>query len=134
MADLVSELASKSGISVEQAKKGLGAVLALFKDKLPANVLSQVHAAIPGAEGLMSEAESAEEGSGGLLGSVKEMASKLFGGSGAALAAKLGHVGFSAEQLQKFIPNVIEFLKAKLPADVMSKLSGLLPTGEKAGV
>jgi hypothetical protein len=135
MADLISELASKSGVSVEQAKKGLGAVLALFKQKLPANVFSQIQAAVPGADGMMAEAEAAEEPSGGgLLGSVKEMASKLFGGSGAALAAKCSHLGFSADQLQKFIPNVLEFLKGKLPADVMKKVSGLIPAGEKAGV
>jgi hypothetical protein len=133
MADLVSELASKSGVSAEQAKKGLGAVLALFKEKLPANVFSQIQAAVPGADGMMDEAEAAGEPSGGLLGSVKEMASKLFGGAG-ALGAKFSHLGFSPDQIQKFVPNVIEFLKSRLPEDVMKKVGGLLPAGEKAAV
>ena len=132
MADLVSELASKAGVSTEQARKGLGAVLALLKDKLPGNVFSQIQSAVPGAEGLMTDAKAAPEASGSLLDTVKEMAGKLFGGSG-ALASNLSRLGFSAEQGQNFLSTVLDFLKNKLPPDVMDKLSGLIPTGVKAG-
>jgi hypothetical protein len=136
MADLVSELAGKAGISADQAKKGLGAVLALLKNKLPGNVFSQIQAAVPGADAMMTDAQPAPESSGGgILAAVKEMAGKLFGGgSGAgALAADFSRLGFSAEQGGNFLTSVLEFLKSKLPADVMNKISGLIPTGAPTG-
>jgi hypothetical protein len=136
MADLVSELASKAGVSVDLAKKGLGAVLALLKGHLPGNIFSQVQAAVPGADGLMAGAQSAlETTSGGILGTVKEVAGKIFGGGSvaSALADNFSRLGFSAEQGGNFLTTVLEFLKNKLPADVLSKISGLIPTGAKTG-
>jgi hypothetical protein len=133
MADIINDLASKSGISPDLAKKGLGTVLAMFKDKLPEGVFTKVQGAIPGADTLMQEAAAGgEEESHGLLGAVSDMAGKLFGGgSAAAMASKLAGCGFSAEQLEKFLPNVLEFLKNKLPADALKQVTALLPIPTK---
>ena len=136
MADIIDDLASKSNISPELAKKGLGTVLSLLKHKLPEGVYSSVQSAIPGAEGMMQEAgEGQEESSSGVLSAVAGMASKLFGGGGGAgeLLSKLSSAGFSAEQLEKFLPNVLEFLKTKLPGDALKQVSSIIPTPEKAG-
>jgi hypothetical protein len=128
MSDIVSELAGKSGINVDQAKKGLGAILAFFKKKLPEGAFSQIQSAVPGANALITEAPTAEASSGGILGTVTGLAGKLFGGGdAAALASKLTHIGFTPEQLKEFLPKVLEFLKSKLPADVMSKVTGMIP-------
>jgi hypothetical protein len=128
MSDFVSELASKSGIDLEQAKKGLGALLAFFKDKLPEGVFSQIHSAIPNANALIGAAPAAEAPSGGVLSAVTGLAEKIFGGGdAAALVSKLTHAGFTPEQLKEFLPKVIEFLKTKLPADVLGKVTGMLP-------
>jgi hypothetical protein len=61
------------------------------------------------------------------------MAGKLFGGAGGAteLVSKLTQFGFSADQLQQFIPRVIDFLKSKLPSDVMNKITALIPAAGK---
>ena len=132
MADFLSDLAAKSGVSTDQAKKGLGAVLALVKDKLPANMFAQVQAAVPNADSMMADAETAkEQSSGGVLGAVGDIAAKVFGGG--ALAANFSKLGFSTEQLSRFLPNVLAFLKSKLPADVFGKISSLLPTSGAAG-
>jgi hypothetical protein len=135
MADLISTLANKSGISIEQAKKGMGTLLAFFKANLPAETFSKVTSAVPGAEGMMAAAPEAQESAGGILGTVKDMAGKILGGSvggAGAVLSKLTQFGFSAEQLQKFVPNVLAFLKSKLPGDVMKQVSALVPTGEAA--
>jgi hypothetical protein len=56
------------------------------------------------------------------------MAGKLFGGGGAtALLDKLTSLGLSAEQVQSFLPRVMEFLKGRLPESVTKQVSGLLP-------
>jgi hypothetical protein len=134
MADIVSELASKAGVSSDLAKKGVGALLSFIKAKLPDDASSKVLSAFPGADNLMAAADKAgEESSAGILSTVSGLAGKLFGGAGAvtALLSKLTQLGFSEEQLQKFLPAVLEFVKSKLPPDIMDKLTGLIPIGTK---
>jgi hypothetical protein len=134
MADIITELASKCGISPDLAKKGLGTLLAAFQHALPAESFAKIENAIPGAATMVADAQA--EGaspSGGLLGAIKDMAGKLFGGGGPeALAAHFGKLGFSTDQVKNFIPHVIEFLKSKLPPDLMKHVGALLPHGEGA--
>ena len=132
MADIASELANQCGISVESAQKGLGVVLGLLKSKLPADSFSKVSAAIPGADGMMAKlADTGEQTSGGVLSAVKGAVGKIFGGGTDALVSKFGQLGMSADQIQAFIPKVLETLKGKLPENVMSQISGLLPAPQE---
>jgi hypothetical protein len=135
VSDFISELANKSGINLDMARKGLGAILAFFKEKLPADTFAKVSGAVPGAEGLMADAEAAPEAhaEGGVMHAITEWAGKLFGGSGATAAlSKLTALGFSAEQIKSFLPNVLGFLRGKLPPEAMEKISSLLPVGQEA--
>ena len=135
MADPIDELASKTGISPDQAKKGLGAVLAVCKDKLPADVYSRIESAVPGSDDAVQAAKADPESSGGgFLGAIAGLAGKIFGEGGtSALVSKLSGLGFSAEQVKDFLANVFAFLKDKLPEDTMKKVSALFPTGEEKG-
>jgi hypothetical protein len=132
MADIASELASKCGISAEAAQKGLGVVLGFFKSKLPAESFAKLSAAVPGADDMMAAADTGEQASGGVVGAVKGAIGKVFGGGTEALLAKFGQFGMTPEQIQGFLPKVMEFLKGKLPEKVMSQVSGLLPTAQEA--
>jgi hypothetical protein len=129
MTDTITELASKCGISPDMAKKGLGTLLAAFKRALPAESFAKIEAAIPGASGMVDEAqEQGEASSGGFLGAIKDMAGKLFGGgSTEALTAHFEQLGFSHDQVEHLIPQVVEFLESKLPPDLMKHVSALLP-------
>jgi hypothetical protein len=126
MADIVSELAGRAGVTPEQAKLGLGIILGLAKAKLPAETFAKVQAAIPGADDMIAAAQP-EQGasSGGLLGSLADLAGKVLGGGGGA--ALLERLGLSPEQAEKFLPVALNLLKGKLPDDVMKQLGGLLP-------
>jgi hypothetical protein len=127
MSETIGELASKSGLSVDQAKKGLGALLASMKGNLPAESFSRLQEAVPDAGQMMAGAEqSGQESPGGVLGAITSTVGKLFGGGEATLTAKLTQMGFSAEQLQQFLPNALEFLKSKLPADVVERIGSLI--------
>jgi hypothetical protein len=133
MSETIGELASKSGLSIDEAKKGLGALLGAMKGILPAESFSKVQAAVPDAGQMMAGAEqSGHEPSGGVLGALSSTVGKLFGGGDSTAAAKLTQMGFSAEQLQQFLPNALEFLKARLPADVMERISSLIPAAATA--
>ena len=128
MSNIITELATKAGISPELARKGMGMTLEFLKGQLPADAYSQLSAAVPGAEGMVAAANQAEgQPAGGVFGSVAGMLGKLVGGGGAELAGKLANAGFSMEQVQSFLPQVLAFLKDKLPPDVLQKLSGLIP-------
>jgi hypothetical protein len=128
MADIVSELAAKCGISAEQAQKGLGAVLAFVKEKVPAETFSKISESVPNAPNMISSAaETGKEASAGLVGAVSGLASKIFGGGASELVSKFSQLGLSADQIQSFLPKAIEMLKDKLPEDVKSKLSSILP-------
>lgn len=131
--DFINDLAERSGISIDQAKKGLGAVLGFLRDKLPAESFSKVTSAVPGADRMMAESETAEEeDSGGIVGRVTGAIGKLFGGGAGEMVSKLSSLGLSVDQVKSFLPNVLAFLKDKLPADVMKKISGLIPAREAA--
>lgn len=130
MADIVTELAGKSGVSPDLAKKGLGAVLSFLKGKLPAESFAKVSNAVPDTDGLMAaaEADQGETGGQGMLGAVSGALGKLLGGGGGALVSKLTQLGFAPEQVQGFLKNALDFLKDKVPADVLKQLTGLFPT------
>jgi len=132
MSDIVSDLAAKCGLTPDQAQKGLGAVLSYFKESVPEEDFAKVKEAVPGSDQIMAAAGPHEEATGGVLGAIKEMAGKLFGGGGAsALITKLSGLGISAEQAQAFLPKVLELLKGRLPEPVMKHISGLLPAPQE---
>jgi hypothetical protein len=133
MADIINELASKIGISPDLAKKGLGTLLAALQHVLPAESFAKIEGAIPGAASMLANAQAQGEApAGGILGAIKDMAGKLFGGGGSAeeLAAHFGKLGFSPDQVRHFFAQVVEFLRSKLPPDLMKHVSALLPHEE----
>jgi uncharacterized protein (DUF2267 family) len=133
MSDFISDLAAKSGISPEQAQKGLGAVLSFLKGSVPQETFTHVSAAVPESEQMMAAAGPHEEPSGGVMGTLKGMADKFFGGGGAATAliAKLSSLGITAEQAQSFLGHVWEHLKDKLPESATKQIGALFPAPQE---
>jgi hypothetical protein len=134
MADTVSEIASKTGISPEAVHKGLGLILALLKSKLPAESFEKVSAAVPEADQMMAAVEdTGEPDTGGVVGAVKGVIGKILGGGGTdALLAHFGQHGISPDQIHSFIPKVMEFLKGRLPENVWNQINNVLPTPQEA--
>ena len=133
MADITSELATKCGISVEAAKKGLGLVLGLLKSKLPDDSFAKLSQAIPGADTMMASAtDSGGEASTGVLGAVKGAVGKIFGGGTEALLAKIGQIGLSPEKIQAFLANFLGSLKGKVPENVVNQISDVFPAAQHA--
>jgi hypothetical protein len=134
MADLISEVASRTGMSPEQTRQGLGALLAFAKEKLPAEMFDKVQSAVPDAAGLMtaSESESKSE-SGGIMGAISSVAGKVFGGKGADLAGTFARLGLAPEMLAKFMPAVLGALKGRVPDEALNKIAGLLPAEATSG-
>lgn len=125
MADIVTDLATKCGISPDLVKLGLGAILNLIQKKVSPEIFSTVTSVIPGAKDMIAASQSAPESSGGITGAVAGVVGKLLGGDAAAITTKLTQLGFSPEQLQSFLPQVLEFFNGKLPDEALEQLSGL---------
>jgi hypothetical protein len=130
MADIATELAARSGVSPDLAKKAMGAILAFLKDKIPAEAFAKISNVVPETEGLMTAATAGQGESGGVVGAVTGAVSKLFGvGTGsAALVSKLTQLGLAPEQVQGFLKSALDLLKDKLPADVLKQITGLFPS------
>jgi hypothetical protein len=131
MSDLANRLAAETGISGEQAHKGLGALLTFIKEQLGDETFQKLEAAIPGAASMLSSFESSEGASkGGLLETVTALAGKLFGGKaegGAELLASLSKLGFQPGQIEAFLPKALEFLKNHLPPELVERVLAILP-------
>ena len=135
MADLLSDLVAKLGVTQDQAQGGLGTILGALKSHLPADAFSQVLGAVPDGEKHIEAAADMSGGGGGVLGSVMGMAAKMMGGGEAGgiagVLAKLTALGFSASQLQGFVGHVVEFFKSHLSGDTLAKVVGMLTGGNK---
>jgi hypothetical protein len=128
MADLISEVASRTGMTPEQARQALGALLAVAKEKLPAETFAKIQSAVPDADGLMAAAQSESgSGSGGVVGALGAVAGKLLGGKTGDLMGTLARLGVTPEQVEKFAPTVLAALKGRVPDDVLKQIAGMLP-------
>jgi len=130
MGDVVSSLSSQTGLDADLVRKGLGAVLKMLQDQLPPELFSKVQGVVPDAAAMISASESAGPEAGGMIQAVTSLAGKLFGNRGEAAAdlfTRLGQHGFSADQLNAFLPNVLEIFKDKLPPEALAKVEGLVP-------
>jgi uncharacterized protein (DUF2267 family) len=130
MGDIVNYVSSQTGIDPELVRKGLGAVLKLLQDRLSPEVFSKVQAVLPDAPAMVSASEPPGPEAGGMIQVVTDLAGKLFGSRGEAatdLFTRLGQHGFSGDQLQAFLPKVLELFKDRLPPEVLEKVEGLVP-------
>lgn len=138
MADFLSEIAARCGISPEQARQGMAAVISLVKDKVPADAVSSLKSAAHVTEQDVAAVEAvpdaAPTSSGGMLGTIAGMAAKYLGEGGlaAALLGKLTALGFTPDQIASFGAVVLQQLKGQVPDEVLAQLGGLLPGKEPA--
>ncbi len=133
MSDVVDRLASQTGISADQIQKGLGAFFTFLKKELGEETYTEVEASVPDAVNAVKTFETAPEasqGSGSLLGMVTDLAGKFLGGktgAGAELVASFTKLGFKPEQIESFLPKVLELIKAHLSPELVQKIMASLP-------
>lgn len=134
MSDLVQALRAETGLDDDQISGGLGALLDFLKKQLPPELFTSVESALPQAAALLQafalKAEGATAEGGGLLGSLGDLAGKIFGGKAgdlAELSGGLSKVGLSLEQIKDFVPKALALLKRVLPDDLLEKILAAVP-------
>lgn len=94
---LMSLLTSQLGVTDNQAKGGVGSLLTLAKEKLPAADFLKIANVVPNASKYMELAKTL----GAVIGPLKNVA---------GLNGALGKLGMSTETIGKFVPTVTNFI------------------------
>jgi hypothetical protein len=131
MADIVDELATRTGLSTDMIHKGLGAILSFLKEHLNTDVFQKIQSSVPNASNLVTKYESAPGSSdGGVFGALTDLAGKLLGGKageGAKLMESLSKLGFDPAQIEAFLPRALEWIKLHLSPELIQKIMAGLP-------
>lgn len=134
MEQLIANIVSKVGIDENLAKTAVGIILNMFQDAAPADKMSALTEAMPGAEDLMSTAASAttstDSGGGGLMGGLGSMVAGALGGGDNPLMAALGQLqaqGLSMDQAKQVGQEVADFAREKAGDDVVKDIAASIP-------
>jgi hypothetical protein len=122
MKDLITELSQKLMINEAQATGGVAVLFKAAKDKLGSAEFDRMLGSVPGVASLV---QNAPKGGGGLLGGLASLA----GGNAALLAtivSGFSKLNMSSDQAQKFVPIMLDNLRAKLGNETVSKLEKTL--------
>lgn len=153
--DLIATLSSQLGVSPDQAQGVAGGLMGLVKGAVGPEAAGQVAAAVPEAaawekspaasqalgsdpmsmlSGLLGGAAGAGGGGlGSLLGAAGSMVGGQAGaamqaaGGAAALSGLLSKFGLKAEHAAIIAPIAFSFLQSKLPPELLSKVTAVLP-------
>jgi Protein of unknown function VcgC/VcgE (DUF2780) len=120
MKDLVTELSQKLRIDEAQAKGGAAILFKAAKDKLGGTEFNRMLGSVPGIDALVQQAPK-----GGLLGGLASLA----GGNAALLAtivSGFSKLNMTSDQAKKFVPVILDNLRAKVGPEAVSKLEKTL--------
>jgi len=138
MSKSLQDLGASTGVDAGTIEKVLGGVLAFIKPRVSAETYATIETKVPEARRVVTDftqvdpagEPAAEEGSqGGLLGRITEMAGKAMGGEsgGGDLLGSLIKLGVPAASIATILAQLLTYLKAHLPADVMKQIAAALP-------
>ncbi len=122
MKDLVTELSRKLRINEAQAQGGAAILFKAAKDKLGGTEFNRMLGSVSGIDALIQQAPKS---GGGLLGGLASLA----GGNAALLAtivSGFSKLNMTSDQAQKFIPVMLDNLRAKVGPETVSKLEKTL--------
>ena len=122
MQELITKIAADNGIDPALAEKSIGMILGFLKKEADPSAVTQMLAALPGAEALIPAEGS---GGGGMMGSLMGM---MPGGGGVmGLGAQLMGAGLGMSQIPNVSKALFEAAKEKAGEDVMGQIVGSVP-------
>lgn len=129
--ELVQTASSRTSLSVQQARTGLSAALALIQKHGDQAKVGELFAAIPGAAALATQGQAlTEQKSGGLMGGLM---GKMGGAGGAAMSdamamgPKLAKQGITTSDMQAILPVAMEFVQGKTGRDLLREVLVTIP-------
>jgi hypothetical protein len=121
MEDLVNRISAAAGIDAGLATKAIGMILNFLQKEGPAAEVSQLIAALPGADAAMAGAK----GGGGMMGG---LASMMPGGGGVmGLGAQLMGAGLNMGQVNTVAKEMFAYGRENAGEDAMGAIVGAIP-------
>jgi hypothetical protein len=122
MEELIARVVARTGLDPELASKAVGIIFAFLQKEAPAEEVTKMFAALPGAEALATA--NADTGGGGLMGAIGGM---MGGGGLMALAGKLTGAGVGMGQMQGLGNELFAYGREKAGEDTMGAIVGAVP-------
>ena len=129
--ELVQDASTRTGLSLEQARLGLSAALALMEKHGEAARVRELLEAIPGSGALAAQGVAlTEQKSGGLMGGLM---GKMGGAGGAAMSdamamgQRLARQGITTSDMQAILPVAMEFVRGKTGRDLLREVLVTIP-------
>lgn len=122
MKDLIELLSQQLKINEKQAQGGAAMLFKAAKDKLGGVEFSKMLGSVAGVEALVKQAP---QSGGGLLGGLASLA----GGNTALIAnivSGFSKLNLSTDHARKFVPIMLDYLRARVGPDVVSRLEKTL--------
>ena len=123
MDELIARVVARTGLDPELASKAVGIIFAFLQKEGPAEEVTKMFAALPGAEARAS-ANADSGGGGGLMGAIGVM---MGGGGLMALAGKLTGAGVGMGQMQALGNELFAYGREKAGEDTMGAIVGAVP-------
>lgn len=128
--DFIGTVTQSLGVSKDTAQAGTGGLLTLIKQHAGDADFGKLAAAIPGAADLAKpQGAPAGGGMGGMLGGLAQKAGGLLGkgGGGAGALAALAAAGLGGDKAATFLKMFVDFLKSKVPGDLLKTIAAKVP-------
>ena len=121
MDELIARITKATGLDATTAQKAVGIILTFLKKEGPPAEVSQLLAAMPGAEQVVAQSGDGGPGStgGGFMG--------MMGGGVMALGGQLMGAGVSMGQMQPLGRELFAYGREKAGEDVMGPIVGSVP-------
>jgi hypothetical protein len=122
MDELIARLVADVGIERATAEKAVGIILEFLVKEGPADKVQPLLAKLPGAEALMQQAASENEGGGMMAGA---MGGAMGGVMGAGM--RMMSAGLSMGQVQSVTRAVIAYTREKAGEDAVGEIVAAIP-------
>ena len=121
MDELIGRITERTGLDAATAQKAIGIILAFLQKEGPPAEVSQLLAAMPGAEQAVAQSGDGGPGAtgGGFMG--------MLGGGVMALGTQLMGAGVSMGQMQPLGRELFAYGREKAGEDVMGPIVGSIP-------
>ncbi len=124
---LTALLMQRTGVTQAQAQGGAGALFQIAKSKMQAGSFAQLEQSVPDMQGMLGTVPALSQQSG-LVGQLSSLAGASGGTAGSLIAAASAfqQQGMSPAMIQKFIPVLVDYVKAHGNDALVNTLSAAL--------
>jgi len=125
--DLVTEAATKAGLSPDQARTALSAALALIKKHGDAGKVAELLREIPGAEALAAKGAALTETKPGLMGGLLKGVGGGAMSDAMAMGPRLVREGVTTSDMQTILPVAMAFVRQHTGRDLLRDVLASIP-------